>query len=185
MKALTLCGCLALLGCSRAPPAGPSLRALPVKAPLTIDGKLEEPAWLDAANTGAWLDATQPGRVVPHTVARAAFDTEALVIGLYMADEDLQSTDHVDVTIGDATWELPPDTPMRGPAGATGAVDFDGTANDARDDDEEWAAELKVPWSVLDLRGPPEALPITFTRNDTPRGVPERHLLWRGRLVFR
>ena len=123
--------------------------------------------------------------MVPHTEARAVFDDDALVIGFYLADEDIQSTDHVGVTIGDATWELPPNAPMRGPNSATGAAEFDGTANDARDDDEEWAAELKVPWSALGLRGPPDELRVALTRNDTPRGVPERHLLWRGRLVFR
>lgn len=179
---------LAMAGCSRSQasrPPSPELRALRASAPLLIDGKLAEPEWLKAPTTAAWLDASEPSRVVAHTAARVVFDDQALVVGLYMADEDIDSADHVDVAIGDQRWELSPDAPLRGPAGVTGAIDFDGTANDARDDDEEWAAELRVPWAVLGLNGPPAELPVVFTRNDTPRGVPERHLLWRGVLHLR
>ena len=163
-------------------------------APVEVDGELEEADWRAAETTGPFPDAKMPGSVVAHTEARALWDDAGLTVALYSADEDLGDDDHVDVSVqtadgGTIDWEIPPSGRARcrrggedcvGLAGVRAAADSDGTMNDASDDDEEWAVELSVPWSVLGYASPPERVAVQLGRVDRVKGGASRRQAWSG-----
>lgn len=193
-------------GACAKPPAAPvdagvvapaPARTLSVKlasAPVEVDGELEEADWRAAETTGPFPDERAPGAVVAHTEARAVWDDAALTVALYSADEDLGDDDHVDVSVqaadgGSIDWEVPPTARARcrrggaacgAQTGVRAAADVDGTMNDASDDDEEWAVELAVPWSVLGFSSPPERVEVQLGRVDRVKGGASRRQAWPG-----
>ena len=196
---LLLACCGRAASCGAHPPSAPApscaakaLTATRAARAPTPDGKLDEPDWVRAGSTGAFVDATGAGALVAHTEARVLWDDAGLYLALYAADEDIGDDDHLDVTLAGAdggvfTWELPPNGKVRcrlgkgacGPmAGVTGAADSDGTLNDSSDDDEEWTAEVAIPWAALGASAPPARLAINFGRTDRPKGHPQRRLAW-------
>ena len=140
---------------------------------LDLDGEPDEAAWQRAARTGPFLDGSgAPAR--PFTEVRFLRDDRALYLHLYAADDDLRCPkvgadgpvwlcDRFRVTFhaadGDRTLEVTPRGELadeRTPSGKSHAdrswtshahlgADSDGTLDDPRDDDEEWAVELAVP----------------------------------------
>jgi hypothetical protein len=160
-----------------AAPPSPSVHCEPVAldvlraGKLNIDGKLDELEWHQTPNTGA-LRAVTPKEVVTHTEVRALYDDTALYIGWYAADEDIGKTDVLIAELNGKTFEVRPSSPH---------VDSDGTLDDPSDDDEEWTAELVVPWSELGLTAPPKELTADFRRDDQPKGSHLRHQRWSGR----
>ncbi len=190
---------LAAGACRREPPAaaaavcpGPVLTARSSAGPLTLDGELSEPAWHQAQSTGAWRNVVDGGFASPHTELRAVATPEALVLGLYAGDQDVGKDDAISVRLGTAsgaplTLEVTPKGELRCPraspgctlpAGATLAVDLDGTPDDPSDEDEEWVVELRLPWKSLGYDGPPARLPLNAWRRDTPKGAAPRTIGW-------
>lgn len=140
----------------------------------TLDGQLDQPVWHAARATDAFV-APRRAAPVPHTEARASFDDEALFIALYVADDDMRSTDRVRVEFGpDLAIEASPDRQLRchpgkGTCGALGiqaAFSVDGDVDSAAQEDEEWVVTLRVPWRTLAPAGRPGELPVSFRRDD-------------------
>lgn len=178
---------LALLcfGCPRARPAftGPKLTALRVAQAPTLDGAAEEEDWIKTASTGAFGSVADGGLLSPHTELRALWNDDALWLGLYCADQDLRSTDAIHLTLRtpiELTLAVSASGKLTGaPEGARVAVEVDGTLDaDDGEDDEEWVAELELPWASAGLKQPPASLEVLAWREDTPRGAEARTVSW-------
>lgn len=166
------------------------------EAEITIDGELDEPAWLESVRVGPFTKDGVEAR--PFSDARFLWDDRYLYFTLYAADQDLRATqtehdaplwmeDAFALTFGprrDALYllEISPigtTTDVRIQAlglhdgswesGAEVAIDTDGTLNDPNDEDEEWVVEGRVPLRALGL-GPGMTLGMSVTRCDTPKG---------------
>jgi len=145
----------------------------------TLDGQLDQPVWHAARATDAFVDPRRAAPV-PHTEARASFDDEALFIALYVADDDMRSTDRVRVEFGpDLGIEASPDRQLRCRLGAEGscsalgiqaAFSVDGDVDSAAQEDEEWVVTLRVPWRTLAPAGRPAELPVAFRRDNIAGG---------------
>jgi hypothetical protein len=130
-----------------------------------------------------------------------------LYLALYAADEDIES--HVDTPDGpvgledafrvvfeqpgvEYAIEVSPnavisDSIRRGGgewdlswnSGAHASREIDGTVNDPKNMDEEWAIELAVPFSSLGLKGEPgETVGMTLGRCDSPKHSPRVCAAW-------
>lgn len=166
--------------------SGPFLAVHRADAPPKIDGALDEPSWSErSARTGAFVGPD--GRQArPYSDARLLWHAGTLDLALYAADQDLRpATDAFVVVLAAngkrATLRFGPRglLPVEHPdsdstalaAGATVAVDLDGSIDDPSDDDEEWVVEASLPLAPLGLQGAPsEALTIAIERCDTPKG---------------
>ena len=160
------------------------LSALRTPTPPRIDGKLDEPAWRDATPSGQFVDPLTGRFVPPESEVRALWDADSLYLGLYAADEDLRSDDHMTVILEPErgrrlTFEVNPAGKLSStaPAGLRAAAEQDGTIDQPRDDDEEWTVELQVPWRSLGLAGP-TPIGIGFGRRDQPKGSAARESVW-------
>ncbi len=151
------------------------------------------------ARTGAFvLEGGTPA--VPYSESRVVWGGEYLYLALYASDEDIESrTDRPDEAVrpeedsfrvvfsqADVEYaiEVTPralitDAVRRGggawdstwSSGAHASRELDGTINDARNMDEEWAIELAVPFASIGMRGEPgENIGMSLRRCDTPRG---------------
>lgn len=165
-------------------------------APLTVDGHLDEADWRRTPSSGAWRSERDGRFVSPHTEVRALWRADALLLGLYAADEDLRGDDGFTVSLeradaapltlwvparGAVTCRAPAGGHCAVPEGIAFAVDTDGTFDDPSDDDEEWAVELVVPWKALGFATPPARLRLDATRTDTPKGAAPRTSAWAQR----
>jgi hypothetical protein len=163
----------------------------------TIDGKLSEPDWRRASSSKAFVDAQHPTATVPHTEVRLLWDARALYVGFYAADQDIRDADWVAASFRarqgaePLRWTLAPTSRLQCSArvaqscararGVLAADDTDGTLNNASDEDEEWTAEMVLPWSSLGMGAAPSAterLRLNFFRRDQPKGAPARQLVW-------
>lgn len=171
-------------------PAGPPLAANRAAAPPVIDGELSEQAWLADAKSPPLADTRSGRRGSPYAEARALWDDRALYLAFYVADMNLETRDRIGAIIsgqGANTFEIAIDPrgtlhahPAPAPAGVRGAVDSDGTVNRPSDDDEEWTAEIAVPWSALGLPGP-RPVSLEVIRHDRLDGR-QVVMRWRGPL---
>ncbi len=169
----------------------PTLDVAPSGGPITVDGELDEPAWLAAKTTGAFPLLADGRPTSPHTELRATTTAAALHVAVYAADEDLVDDDQVSLefSTGNDTpllLELTARGQLRNPRGAVPPgvalkVDTDGTFDDRADEDEEWVAELTVPWAALGLQAPPATLYLAAWRSDTPKGAAPRTVAWSPR----
>lgn len=144
---------------------------------IILDGKLQEPAWQQAARTGAF--SATDGKPAPHAEARLAVNGSDLLVALYAADTNIENRnastdgaiwlgDHFQLLFQKGTQlvlvDVAPtgaitdarrrgDTPFdfAWQSGAKVATDVDGTVNDSRDEDEEWAVELRIPLAAVNL----------------------------------
>lgn len=180
---------------------------------ITLDGDTDDPGWLrppGPARTGAFL-LTNGRPAVPHSEARLVWSGDYLYLALYAADEDIES--HVDepdgpVALEDAfrvvfshdgvevAIEVSPtavitDSIRRGDgewdrswsSGAHASKEMDGSLNDPRNKDEEWAIELAVPFASLGMRGEVgETIGMSLSRCDTPKRHPRICAAWGGGL---
>lgn len=187
-----------LLGACSTPPPAPALPPPPITfeaspaGEITIDGELEEAVWTASPPTARFVDATNGDLVPPYTEARVLCDESALTFAIYGADEDLRSTDRVGAVLrtpagatyvieispaDELRWHTPAAAPGAPPDGVAAAIDADGTLD--RDDleDEEWIAEVRIPWRAL---GMTEAGDVraNFFRRDQPRDSLVRTLAW-------
>jgi hypothetical protein len=168
---------LALFGCStkraeRAPVVIPR-----TSGPLVIDGELGEPDWNNHSLRHILTSATGE-QARPFSEVRWLHDDGKLYVGLYAADENIQSRDFFDVTIGalsfhiDATGKLTPPMPD-----VKVGLDRDGTLDDPSNDDEEWVLEVVIPLPATGLTTG-SAKPVRAARCDTPKDNVERCGSW-------
>jgi hypothetical protein len=167
---------------------------------ITLDGDTDDPGWLrlpGPARTGPFVFATGE-RARPYSSARLVWGGEYLYLALYASDADIE-THNVgpDVPLGDDDGfrivfsrpgvqyaiEVTPkavisDSIKRGDgdwdyhwnSGAHASNEIDGTVNDPRNHDEEWAIELAIPFDSLGMKGEPgESIGMSLHRCDTPR----------------
>ncbi len=174
------CLALAIAASVRAPvaradasvPRVPFARELPV-----LDGALEDAAWRDGVLRSGPFRGEDGKPSAPHTEARFLWRDGRLVIALYAADIDVESTDRMRVLVSSPSREVAFEVGPRGgaalPAGVTVAREADeATIDDRRDRDEEWTAEAAIDLAAVGLRGAPgERLSVRLARCDvTPEG---------------
>ncbi|MFO0597604.1 MAG: hypothetical protein U0228_20020 [Myxococcaceae bacterium] len=164
--------------CTAAP--APRLVANWLARPITLDGELEEAEWTSTPSSGAF--AGLDGRPVsPHTELRALWTKEALVLGVYSADQDLRSSDVVHLKVGELLLEVSAAGKLVQPvAGVRVAVERDGSLDEdgTGEDDEEWLVEVSIPWSALGLKVAPRELSVAAWREDLPKGASRRTVSW-------
>jgi hypothetical protein len=176
------------------------LRVPHVPGSITLDGDTDDPGWLlppGPARTGDFLSETgKPAR--PYSDARLVWGDGFLYLALYAADQDIES--HADqpdgpVWLEDAfrvvfsrpgveyAIEVSPRAiitdSIRRKGGewdytwsseAHASKEMDGTLNDPKNMDEEWAIELAVPFESLGMEGVPgESIGLSLSRCDTPK----------------
>jgi hypothetical protein len=146
---------------------------------LKLDGEWTEPEWSKNALREVFV---QPdgSEARPHSEVRLLHDTRNLYIGLYAADQNIESKDRFDIAVGDlklaayATGKLDP--PIDG---ASAGIDRDGTLDDPKNEDEEWVLEIAIPLAKTGL-APGKKTPVKFARCDTPKDGIERCGAWSG-----
>jgi hypothetical protein len=190
---------------------------------ITLDGDTDDPGWLrppGPARTGDFVFPDgKPAR--PYSEARIIWGGDYLYLALYASDEDIEShTSEPDAPIGeddalrvvfsqgDVAYaiEVTPNAVITdGVRHGDGAWDFtwssgahasreiDGSINDARHVDEEWAVEMAIPFASLGMKGEPgENIGLSFHRCDSPLRGPRVCEGWgegadgrgRGRIVL-
>ena len=182
---------LALVACGRhddpapAPAAAPPPRAPDViphtTGPIQIDGDWEEPDWPQHAFRGQFV-GDDGALARPSSEVRMLRDDKDLVVALYAADENIETRDAFDLTVGavtlhvDATGKVTPEIP-----GVRAKTGFDeGTLDNAKDDDEEWVAEVAIP---LDKVGRGH-LQVKASRCDVPKDGTQRCGHWNGSVTI-
>jgi hypothetical protein len=150
------------------------------------------------ARTGAYrVESGQDA--VPHSESRLVWSGDYLYLALYASDEDIEAhTSEPDgplaadgdafrvvffqpgleyaievspnaviadsIKRGDAPWDL------AWSSGAHASREIDGSINNPKDTDEEWAIELAVPFASLGMRGERgETIGMSLRRCDTPK----------------
>jgi hypothetical protein len=165
-----------------------------------LDGDTDDPGWISPpgpARTGPFVD---PAGVEsrPYSEARVVWGDGHLYLSLYAADENVRSgtadhdgpvwlDDSFRLVFTQADGERAIDVSPRGvvtdakrsPGGAfdyaweSGAhvsPEVDGTVNDPRDQDEEWAIEMAIPFEALGMSGERgETIGFSVQRCDTPK----------------
>jgi hypothetical protein len=180
-------------GCKRAKPAPKPASAPVVHAPdaiphttvpIKIDGEWNEDDWPKVALRGQFRgDDGELAR--PSSEVRFLHDDADLIVALYAADGNIQTSDAFDLTVGplalhvDATGKVTPPTP-----GVRDAADYDeGTLDHPQDDDEEWVVELAIPLAKTGLR-PGAHVPVRAARCDTPKDGIRRCGSWSATLTL-
>jgi hypothetical protein len=174
------------LGCQRREPAPQSRPdAIPhASVPIRIDGEWDESDWSKRAFRGQFRgDDGQLAR--PSSEIRLLHDDGAVIVALYAADENIETRDAFDLTLGaltlhvDATGKLTPAIP-----GVRAAVGYDeGTLDNPKDDDEEWVVELAIPTEATGMtRDAPRA--VRASRCDVPKDGIRRCGSWSGNLTL-
>ena len=182
---------LALVACGRhdeppptpapAPVPGPGNVVAHTTKPIQIDGDWDEPDWPQRAFRAQFAgDDGQLAR--PSSEVRMLRDDKNLIVALYAADENIETRDAFDFSVGpvslhvDATGKVTPEIP-----GVVAKTGFDeGTLDNAKDDDEEWVVELAIP---LDRTGK-GSLPVKASRCDVPKDGTQRCGHWNGTVTI-
>lgn len=150
---------------------------------LKLDGELGESDWSMRALRHV-LAAPGEGPARPFSEASLLHDTAYLYLGLYAADENIQSSEFFDVHVGalafhaNATGTVTPEI-----RGAKTSIDRDGTLDEPSNDDEEWVLELAIPLQATGFR-PGVSQTVTIKRCDTPKDHIERCGAWSGPVVM-
>ena len=169
----TCAACLVLVACSRAAEAIPA-----TTAPLEIDGELGEHDW-SVRSLRRILTGPDGAPARPYSQIQLLHDNVYLYVGLYAADENIQSNEFFDLRLGslalhaNATGTVTPVV-----AGVRVSIDRDGTLDDPSNDDEEWVLEIAIPLEAVT----PGLWKIG--RCDTPKDGIERCGSWSSRIVF-
>jgi hypothetical protein len=154
---------LALVGCG-AEPAGDAPTVPHTTGPVTIDGNWTERDWPKALRRQFFGNDGELSR--PSSEIRLLCDEAYVYVGLYAADDDLESTtDAFNLVVGDValrigvTGQFAPSWP-----GVRVAANADGTMDDKKDHDEEWLLEAAIPHELI-AHGP---VIVAASRCDTP-----------------
>ena len=140
---------------------------------ITVDGELGEPDWSRRALRDVFT-APNGDLARPFSEVRLLHDAQHLYVGLYAADENIESSDFFDVKIGDTAFRINPEariTPAI--AGIHAGVDLDGSLDDNSNDDEEWVLEIAMPLA---------SGPAHVSRCDIPKDGLQRCGAWFGQL---
>jgi hypothetical protein len=70
----------------------PTLSGRRLAGPVTIDGRLDEADWREAAPTNAFVNTMNGGAAQPNASAKVLWDDEALYVGFDVADDFLRNT---------------------------------------------------------------------------------------------
>jgi hypothetical protein len=142
---------------------------------IALDGELDEPGWNARAQRGVFLGSD--GKLArPYSEIRLLADADNLYLGLYAADEDIESTDAFELQLGTLAVTAHADGKV---SAGTAGIDRDGTLDKPSDDDEEWVVELAIPRAQLS-----DPLSITAVRCDTPKDRKPRCGQWSATLAF-
>jgi hypothetical protein len=168
-----LAACVALVACSRAAETIPT-----TSAPLKLDGELGEHDW-SVRSLRHVLTGPDGAPARPYSQIQLLHDEGYVYLGLYAADENIQSNEFFDLHLGalalhaNVIGTVTPAVP-----GLRVAVDRDGTLDDPSNDDEEWVLEIAVPIATV--------VPGVWTigRCDTPKDGVERCGSWSGQIAF-
>jgi hypothetical protein len=171
----------ALVAC-KSHPATPADRISATTGELKLDGELGEPDWSKRALRHVLSADGRQAR--PYSEASFLHDSDYLYVGLYAADENIQSGEFFDVHIGalsfhaNATGTVTPSI-----EGVKTSIDRDGTLDDPSNDDEEWVLELAIPLRATGA-APGTTFPIDVTRCDTPKDNIRRCGSWSGTVAL-
>lgn len=188
---------------------GPVLRVPHVPGAITLDGDTDDPGWVRApgpARTGSY-ELPNGKAAIPHSETRLVWGDGYLYLALYASDEDIEShTSQADGPVAkedafrvvfsrpgveyeldvspaaviadsirregggwDSSWN----------SGAHASKEMDGTINNPKDRDEEWAIELAIPLESLGLKGESgESIGLSLNRCDTLKGAAEICASW-------
>lgn len=136
---------------------------------VTLDGTLSEPEWERAASTGAFTGGP------PYTEARILWTDVGLYVGIVAADEDIRSTDRLIVKLGSREFAVSPLGDVEpGADGVTAAVSYDGVLDDREDEDEQWTAEVELPWLAIGCEATDSPCPISLERRDESDDAPAK-----------
>lgn len=143
---------------------------------IRIDGDWEEPDWVERARRAQFRgDDGQLAR--PSSEIRWLRDDHDLLVALYAADQNIETRDAFDLSIGSlalhlaATGTVTPAVP-----GVRAAAGYDeGTLDNPSDDDEEWVVEVAIPLPLV--HGD-----VHVSRCDVPKDGVRRCGSWSGAL---
>jgi hypothetical protein len=146
--------------------------------PIKIDGEWSEPDWSKRAARGQFVgDDGQLAR--PSSEVRWLHDDG---VGLYAADDNIQSSDAFELEIGVHRWTVSALGKIEPPIeGATIGTDRDGSVDDPSNNDEEWVIELAIPIAAAGLSAG-EPTNVRASRCDTPKHQTTRCGQWAGHL---
>ena len=184
MRSLVRAGVVVLLaGCPHelAPPVqGEIPRA---DEPLTIDGKLSEDAWKDRALTASFVDGSAEAQ--PRTQIRLLRDDKTLYVAFTAADQDIQSTDAIQLVIPPLVMWFDPRGLMK-PAvtDAEVAAAYDKTIDNPSDVDTAWTVEVALPIRSLPLEATLQTTWIHAARCDVGKDGQKRCGGWNGPLTL-
>jgi hypothetical protein len=134
--------------------------------PIHLDGEWSEHDWPDVALRRQFYG--DDGKLArPSSEIRMLRDDGNVYVGLYAADDDIQSkTDAFRIVIGDFAVRVDPlgRIDPAWPGVAVGA-EKDGTIDNDQNHDEEWVLELAIPRALL----PHGITTVAASRCDTPR----------------
>ena len=153
-------------------------------APIPIDGEWE-PAWNDHAARVIFHVRGGDAEARPYSEMRMMRDGDALLVGLYAADEEIHGDEFFDVQLGALhTHATAGGTLVPPVAGAKIGLDVDGTPDHPGDYDEEWKLEISIPIAALGAPAPSgdASFPVHVLRCDTPKDGIERCGAWDGAL---
>jgi hypothetical protein len=188
-KAISAMLLLAAQGaCRREPTAAlaPGSGAVPsTTSDIKIDGEWDEPDW--SKNSLRFQFVGSDGQLArPSSEIRLIHDKATLYVGLYAADENIQSgKDAFELDVGgfavriDATGKVDPPT-----ADIKVGVDRDGTLDDPHNNDEEWVIEAAIPLRELSF-GAGTPVQAKARRCDVTKDGVERCGSWSGALTLR
>lgn len=118
--------------------------------PIQIDGEWDEPDWPKVAMR-AQLHGDDGQLARPSSELRFLRDDHDLLIALYAADDNIETRDAFDLTVGTLALHVPA-TARVTPAvpGLRAKSGFDeGTLDNPKDDDEEWVVEIAIPLDTV------------------------------------
>ena len=168
-----LAACLALVACSSAVEKVPA-----AKAALKIDGELGELDW-SVRSLRHVLTGPDGSPARPYSQIQLLHDEHDLYVGLYAADENIQSNEFFDLQLGTLALHANAiGTVTPAVTGLRVGVDRDGTLDDPTNDDEEWVLEIAIPLEAVN------AGRWTIGRCDTPKDGIERCGSWSSRIVL-
>jgi hypothetical protein len=177
------CAVLLLAGCPRElgpPVAGEVPR---IDEPLTIDGKLAERAWTERAATFTFVDGS--AEAVPRTQIRLLRDDKTLYVALSAADQDIESTDAIQLVIPPLVMWFDPRGLMKPVvADAEVAAAYDKTIDNPSDVDTAWTVEVALPIRSLPLEATLETTWIHAARCDFGKDGKKRCGGWNGPLTL-
>ena len=164
---------LALVACQKPAPGKDEIPH--TTGPIELDGEWAEYDWSHGALRRQFNG--EDGQLArPSSEMRLIHDDTTLYVGLYAADENIQShADAFDVTIGPVSARVDASGQVTPPEFRAG-IDHDGTLDNPKDDDEEWVIELALPLAKTG-RG---SLPVKASRCDVTKDGVKRCGAWSG-----